>query len=189
MMESRMTCNKLSFPGSTSSSRHLRFHHACSTPRCLPTIAVVSSANSMRANTHTSLPRSPTTSSMSKRRERRRPNRLVVILRGYKTILRPFQSKKKQKWQKQKKNRRIDKESGIGRGIDFHFVSNVINFDFPTSTDMYIHRVGRTARGWNKGTAISFASPNERPIFESIQKRINDQSKQFHCNLQSSRYI
>jgi len=68
-----------------------------------------------------------------------------------------------------------DKESGIGRGIDFHFVSNVINFDFPTSTEMYIHRVGRTARGWNKGTAISFATPGERPAFDMVQRKINKQ--------------
>jgi hypothetical protein len=50
---------------------------------------------------------------------------------------RPFQSKRK------KKRRHFDKESGIGRGIDFHLVPNVVNFDFPLSADMYVHRVGR----------------------------------------------
>ena len=52
--------------------------------------------------------------------------------------------------------REKDKESGVARGIDFQFVSNVINFDFPVDTDSYIHRVGRTARGKNKG--MSFKS-------------------------------
>merc|ERR1712117_402199 len=48
-----------------------------------------------------------------------------------------------------------DKESGVARGIDFQFVANVINFDFPKDPDSYIHRVGRTARGVQNGTALS----------------------------------
>ena len=46
--------------------------------------------------------------------------------------------------------RKKDKESGVARGIDFQFVSTVINFDFPLDTYSYIHRAGRTARGANK---------------------------------------
>lgn len=49
-----------------------------------------------------------------------------------------------------KSKRRKDKESGVSRGIDFQFVSNVINFDFPLDVDSYIHRAGRTARGNNQ---------------------------------------
>ncbi|VIO89654.1 DEAD/DEAH box helicase family protein [Brugia malayi] len=81
---------------------------------------------------------------------------------------------KKKKMQK-KKRKHIDKESGISRGIDFHHVANVINFDFPTSLNSYIHRVGRTARGWNKGNALSFASPQEKPVLDEVQEEINAQ--------------
>lgn len=49
-----------------------------------------------------------------------------------------------------KSKRKKDKESGVSRGIDFQFVSNVINFDFPLDIHAYIHRAGRTARGNNQ---------------------------------------
>uniref|UniRef100_A0A0K0DDZ9 RNA helicase n=1 Tax=Angiostrongylus cantonensis TaxID=6313 RepID=A0A0K0DDZ9_ANGCA len=70
---------------------------------------------------------------------------------------------------------RKDKESGVSRGIDFHQVGNVVNLDFPTSTDIYIHRVGRTARGRNKGTALSLCTPEERVYLDAIQEDINKQ--------------
>lgn len=62
---------------------------------------------------------------------------------------------------KERSKRDKDKESGVARGIDFQFVSNIINFDFPHDTDSYVHRVGRTARGNNKGTALSLVSIKE----------------------------
>lgn len=49
-----------------------------------------------------------------------------------------------------KSKRKKDKESGVSRGIDFQFVANVINFDFPLDAQAYIHRAGRTARGNNQ---------------------------------------
>uniref|UniRef100_A0A671MID1 RNA helicase n=1 Tax=Sinocyclocheilus anshuiensis TaxID=1608454 RepID=A0A671MID1_9TELE len=53
-------------------------------------------------------------------------------------------SQKTQEKGKKKKNSRKkgkDKEYGVSRGIDFHNVCNVINFDFPASVESYIHRV------------------------------------------------
>uniref|UniRef100_A0A7E4ZWP4 RNA helicase n=1 Tax=Panagrellus redivivus TaxID=6233 RepID=A0A7E4ZWP4_PANRE len=85
----------------------------------------------------------------------------------------PAKKPKKKKSKKAKPgSRKLDKESGVARGIDFHFVSNVVNFDFPPSTEVYIHRVGRTARGYNKGTAISFATPNETSRAAEIEADI-----------------
>ena len=39
--------------------------------------------------------------------------------------------------------RKKDREYGVSRGIDFQGVENVINFDFPPSSNAYVHRVGR----------------------------------------------
>jgi len=84
-----------------------------------------------------------------------------------------------QKTKKEKKNRsksnRKDTEYGVARGIDFQGVSNVINFDLPASSQAYIHRVGRTARGKNQGAALSFISIAEMARFESIKKQLADE--------------
>ncbi|XP_033324939.2 putative ATP-dependent RNA helicase DDX56 [Megalopta genalis] len=74
-----------------------------------------------------------------------------------------------------KSKRKKDKESGVARGIDFQFVSNVINFDFPLDINSYIHRAGRTARGNNHGTALSFVSITERPRLEQLEEELK------HC--------
>ncbi|MFA4906971.1 MAG: DEAD/DEAH box helicase, partial [archaeon] len=44
------------------------------------------------------------------------------------------------------------------RGLQIEEVSHVINFDFPTETETYVHRIGRTARRGNSGTAITFVT-------------------------------
>ncbi|XP_025415264.1 probable ATP-dependent RNA helicase DDX56 isoform X2 [Sipha flava] len=68
--------------------------------------------------------------------------------------------------------RKHDKEFGIARGIDFQFVSVVINYDFPLDIYSYIHRVGRTARGKNKGTAISFLNIKEQHLLKDVEDYI-----------------
>ncbi|KAF8576469.1 ATP-dependent RNA helicase dbp9 [Ramaria rubella] len=52
-----------------------------------------------------------------------------------------------------------DKEYGVSRGIDFVSVACVLNFDLPTTSSSYVHRVGRTARAGYSGIAISFVIP------------------------------
>jgi ATP-dependent RNA helicase DDX3X len=48
------------------------------------------------------------------------------------------------------------------RGLDFPNVPYVINYDLPSNIDDYIHRIGRTGRCGNEGTAISFINENCR---------------------------
>jgi ATP-dependent RNA helicase RhlE len=59
------------------------------------------------------------------------------------------------------------------RGIDVPDIAYVINYDLPEKVENYVHRVGRTGRGVNKGEAISFCSSEERPLLEAIQDFIS----------------
>lgn len=59
------------------------------------------------------------------------------------------------------------------RGIDIPDVNYVINYDLPDKAENYVHRVGRTGRGVNKGIALSFCSEDEKEILSEIQLFLN----------------
>lgn len=59
------------------------------------------------------------------------------------------------------------------RGIDIKDVTHVFNLDFPVSSNEYIHRVGRTARGTNQGDAISIITPKELASVRILSKEFN----------------
>jgi len=60
----------------------------------------------------------------------------------------------------------------ISRGIDIQFLPHVINYELPRSPKDYLHRIGRTGRAENPGTAISLVSPDEQHHFKIIQKKM-----------------
>ncbi|XP_062493664.1 probable ATP-dependent RNA helicase DDX56 [Pezoporus occidentalis] len=62
-----------------------------------------------------------------------------------------------------------DPEFSVSRGIDFQNVAAVINFDVPDTVESYIHRVGRTARADNPGTALTLALPEEEESLARIE--------------------
>lgn len=59
------------------------------------------------------------------------------------------------------------------RGIDINDVTHVINYDLPENPENYVHRIGRTGRGFNKGIAVSFCAQEEKPLLEDIEIAIN----------------
>ncbi|MCX7023072.1 MAG: DEAD/DEAH box helicase [Spirochaetes bacterium] len=56
------------------------------------------------------------------------------------------------------------------RGIDVDRISHVINFTLPHDSDSYTHRIGRTGRAGNTGTAITFVTPDENRRLFFIKK-------------------
>ncbi|HNQ00816.1 MAG TPA: DEAD/DEAH box helicase [Syntrophales bacterium] len=56
------------------------------------------------------------------------------------------------------------------RGIDIPDVDQVVNYDLPEAAENYVHRVGRTGRGERKGVAVSFCSPEEKPVLDEIER-------------------
>ena len=58
------------------------------------------------------------------------------------------------------------------RGIDVEEISHVINFDLPHEPEVYVHRIGRTARAGEDGVALSFCMETERDDLAQIERLI-----------------
>ena len=63
------------------------------------------------------------------------------------------------------------------RGIDFPNVQYVVNYDLPEKVENYVHRIGRTGRGKDRGYAVSFCSPKEREMLIDIEEFIHKKIK------------
>ena len=55
------------------------------------------------------------------------------------------------------------------RGIDVPLLNNVINYDFPDRSKLFIHRTGRAARAGRMGTAYSLVTPDDIPYLLDLQ--------------------
>jgi ATP-dependent RNA helicase RhlE len=58
------------------------------------------------------------------------------------------------------------------RGLDVEGITHVINFDLPDVAEVYVHRIGRTARAGATGKAFSFATPEDRANLSRIEKTL-----------------
>jgi len=56
------------------------------------------------------------------------------------------------------------------RGLDVERISHVFNYDIPTDTESYVHRIGRTGRAGRSGEAILFVAPRERHMLKLIER-------------------
>ncbi|MFN8133363.1 MAG: DEAD/DEAH box helicase [Solirubrobacteraceae bacterium] len=59
------------------------------------------------------------------------------------------------------------------RGLDIAAVTHIINYDVPTSPDVYVHRIGRTGRVGRSGRAITFYEPRQKRDVEAIERNAN----------------
>jgi len=66
------------------------------------------------------------------------------------------------------------------RGIDVPNVEYVINYDMPEKNENYVHRVGRTGRGVQKGTALSFCGEGEKERLAEIEEFLQKKIEVFH---------
>ena len=63
------------------------------------------------------------------------------------------------------------------RGIDIDDITHVINFDAPKTADVYLHRIGRTARAGKKGTAIMLVEAHDNELLLKIERYIREPIK------------
>lgn len=58
------------------------------------------------------------------------------------------------------------------RGLDIEGITHIFNYDIPEEAESYIHRIGRTGRAGETGTAITFVTPKDRQGLSDIERKI-----------------
>jgi ATP-dependent RNA helicase DDX54/DBP10 len=72
------------------------------------------------------------------------------------------------------------------RGVDIPMLDNVINFNFPAKSKLFVHRVGRVARAGRMGTAYSLIAPDETPFVYSLNLFLNRTFKLAKADMNSN---
>lgn len=67
------------------------------------------------------------------------------------------------------------------RGLDIPHVDVVLNFDIPTHSKDYIHRVGRTARAGRAGKAVTFVTQYDVELYQRIEHLLGKKLPEFKC--------
>ncbi len=67
------------------------------------------------------------------------------------------------------------------RGIDVDGISHVVNYDFPSHPEDYLHRIGRTGRAQAVGDAISFVTPDDHGALRSLERFMGRGIVRKHC--------
>lgn len=68
------------------------------------------------------------------------------------------------------------------RGIDIDSLKYVINYDLPNEAETYVHRIGRSGRAGEEGTAISLCEPEENAYLKDIEKLLRQKIKPVNDN-------
>ncbi len=77
-----------------------------------------------------------------------------------------------------KKTRLLVCTDVASRGLDVKELTHVINYSIPRETELYVHRIGRTARGGKAGIAISLVTPATRALVNRVQHLTKSQLRE-----------
>merc|ERR1712220_3963 len=78
----------------------------------------------------------------------------------------------------------------FGRGIDIERVNIVVNYDMPSDSDSYLHRVGRAGRFGTKGLALTFVSTDEdEAVLKKVQERFEVNIDTMPAQIDTTSYL
>ena len=75
------------------------------------------------------------------------------------------------------------------RGIDIQAVNVVINFDFPKTSETYLHRIGRSGRYGHLGLAINLITHDDRFNLYSIERELKTEIKPVTKEIDKKLYV
>lgn len=74
------------------------------------------------------------------------------------------------------------------RGIDIQSVNVVVNFDFPKTSETYLHRIGRSGRFGHLGLAINLITEDDKENFLRIEKELDTEIQPMPKEVDKSKY-